>query len=314
MAGLKGTLVLARARLSAGLGYPVFVSGEGHGRVVVLLSGMGEGPLSLGYTEELCERLDRAEWGLALPYLASSWRGIGVSSLDEDARLVVDACRCLSSVYGVREVVVMGHSTGAQGVVAVARLLAGMREQGDPYEPLPEFAGCILQGAVSDRDWATSVFGAAEMERCIKGARKVPPEQVLKDSDLPSAAGGEVQLGRYLDTPLSAGRFLSLYAKGGDDDMFSDDLNEQELGTALHWLRAYPSLIVLSGADEYCVDTMTHDARLQRFAAAASSASGLVPAVRTVVLDGAVHCPRGVHATSLCNQVVDFVTNGLALS
>ena len=296
----------------------MFVSGERHGQVVVLVAGMGEGPLSLGFTEELCERLDKAGWGLALPYLPSSWRGVGVSSLDEDARTVVDACRCLASEFGVRQVVVMGHSTGAQGVVSVARLLAEMRDRGNPYEPLPEFAGCILQGGVSDRDWATSVFGEDEMARCVAGARGLPPEQVLTDAELPSTSGGneedKVQLGRYLETPLSAGRFLSLYAKGGDDDMFSDDLTEADLGSTLHWLRPYPTLICLSGADEYCVDTMTHAERLQRFAAAASSASAYVPPVRTVIIEGAVHCPRGVHATSLCNQVVDFVTNGLALA
>ena len=52
-------------------------------------------------------------------------------------------------------------------------------------------------------------------------------------------------------SPITARRYLSLAAKGGDDDMFSSDLKDAELDTLLGHMAGIPTLVLQSGADGY---------------------------------------------------------------
>ncbi len=98
----------------------------------------------------------------------------------------------------------------------------------------------ILQGAVSDRDYITTL---PETQGMLQQARE------LKQSNQ-----GEICLSeRYFDAPITANRYLSLAERLGDDDMFSLDLTEAELIPILSAVKI-PIALCFSGQDEYVLD------------------------------------------------------------
>ncbi len=98
----------------------------------------------------------------------------------------------------------------------------------------------ILQGAVSDRDYITTL---PETQGMLQQAR-----------ELKQSSQGEMCLSeRYFDAPITANRYLSLAERLGDDDMFSLDLTEAELIPILSAVKI-PIALCFSGQDEYVPD------------------------------------------------------------
>lgn len=104
-----------------------------------------------------------------------------------------------------------------------------------------EVSAVILQGGVSDRDGdSVMLSNASEM---LQEARALvqngQQEAFLKY--------------RYYDTPVTAARFLSFTERLGDDDMFSLDLTEDELGPIFSPVKV-PIALCYSRQDQYVVD------------------------------------------------------------
>ena len=74
--------------------------------------------------------------------------------------------------------------------------------------------------------------------------------------------------------PITAGRFLSLQDIGGEDDFFSSDFSDEELGLRLRHMgqrgdqNGLKTLVAFSGEDEYVPSSVDKKELLQRLCAA----------------------------------------------
>lgn len=183
-----------------------FVSGAGP-NVVVFVGGLTDGFNATPYVGALASSLRATgQWCLAQTQLRSSYLGYGVHTLDDDA---ADLDRLVTFLRdtGFARVVLMGHSTGCQDIVHLMRVSVAAREA---------VAGCVLQAPVSDREFAAT---QPETAKWTAVARGMADEGSL-DELMPRAAD---------EAPITARRFLSLNAPGGQDDMFSSDLTRARL-------------------------------------------------------------------------------------
>lgn len=167
--------------------------------ILLFLPGLGEGPLDIPYTRTaLAPRLAEIHYALFETRLSSSYSGFGYSSLAQDAKEIDALVRHLRKevVEEGGRVVVMGHSTGAQGCLAHA---------GGGFGGVDGF---VLQGAVSDRE-AMGMGGEGEVvERGVRWAVEVGGKQegrMVPREMLPEGWRGQ---------PVSAYRWWSLAGKG----------------------------------------------------------------------------------------------------
>lgn len=205
-----------------------------HRRHAVFVAGLTEGILSSKYLPELGKHLDEEhEISLVQVLMTSSHQGWGMGSVSRDAEEILLLMRHLKKVYGSEGVVLIGHSTGCQDTVMYAH-----RHRGDAAAaPL---LGAVLQAPVSDREWFEMMHttpARIQLAQRLAGQGKLK-EVAFVATDLDGA-------------PVSAQRWLSLAAKGGEEDFFSSDLSNHELQDALSGLVGLPSLLICSGDDEY---------------------------------------------------------------
>ena len=106
--------------------------------------------------------------------------------------------------------------------------------------------GVILQAGCSDREFGETLPATAAT---LAAARELVADGRGEDL-LPRSAIWE-------GIPITARRYCSLYGKGGEDDMFSSDLTDEEMGGVLGALRPFRSLILMSGDDEVLTLTLT---------------------------------------------------------
>lgn len=171
-------------------------------RVVVLVGGLTDGLLALPYVSRLSAGLEACGWSLVQPMLRSSLSGYGVQTLDDDVEDVDELVHWLTSRHRVRQVVLMGHSTGCQD--AVHYMLRGAHKD--------KVAALVLQGPVSDREYMVSSDPATEHWHRMA-------QEMVERGD------GTALLPREAHpVPITAHRFHSLTARMAQDDMFSSDL------------------------------------------------------------------------------------------
>lgn len=129
--------------------------------------------------------------------------------------------------------VIVGHSTGCQDAVRYAQ----RHRSSSAAAPL---RGVVLQAPVSDVEWLATQAGTEER---VAAARRMAAE----------GRGEEVAFRAFdIDgAAVTARRWLSLAAPGGDDDMFSSSLSDAQLAAVLGPLRGLPALVLLSGEEEY---------------------------------------------------------------
>ena len=152
--------------------------------------------------------------------------------------------------------VLVGHSTGCQDAVRYCqRYRGGSSTAAAAAAAAAPLLGVVLQAPVSDAEWlATQPDTAAR----VAAAR-----------ELAAAGRGEEVAFRAWDVdgaPMTARRWLSLACPGGDDDMFSSSLTDAQLAGILGPLRGLPTLVLLSGAEEYVPPHVDYPALGRRLA------------------------------------------------
>jgi pimeloyl-ACP methyl ester carboxylesterase len=243
------------------------------------------------YSQTLSDSLEKSGWSFVQVQLSSSYLGYGVSSLDADALELRMLAEALHSSHSCDQLVLMGHSTGCQDVVRYMSKYGPKPGSEEAEAKAAQVVGTILQAPVSDREWLSMYPEIAE--------------NAARARELVAAGNGEEVVCRMsmLDNaPITAQRLASLYFPGGDDDMFSFDLSDEQLKGLLSPLGVCPCLILASGADEAVPPHLLPEIpkQAQRLAFAAGN-----KAVAHVIA-GAKHAVEG-HEAEVVEHVAHFV-------
>jgi len=237
---------------------------------LVFIGGLGDGPHTVPYVRTVAHRLGAAaglDYSVFEVRMASAFAGYGYNSLKSDVLDLSGLAKYLRGL-GRQKIVFLGHSTGCQDCMEYAD------RAGYDNEPVDAF---ILQAPCSDREAiglvstkeqiAASLAAASDM---IEAGRE---DAVMPRDKLPPSA--------MFSTPITAYRWNSLVAPGGDDDFFSADLSDATL--ASFWGRFQePVLVTFSGADEFIPETTDMGRTLERWRSLAppgiiSGLSGVIP-------------------------------------
>jgi pimeloyl-ACP methyl ester carboxylesterase len=253
---------------------------------ILFIGGLGDGLLTVDYTKAIAKALP-SHWSLVEVLISSSYEGWRTGDLTRDAdeiELCVLYFRSLRPKDG--KIVLMGHSTGCQDIMEyhVGKLM-NRDIRRSPVD------GIILQGAVSDREDAEYYHAREgsllEFAQISKFAKKmftkldgvdVIPERIYEHYD------------RY---KMSAYRFLSLYAKSGDDDYFSSDLSDDKLQTTFGRLLARTGIVmvILGERDQHVPPFVNKRHLLSRWKEAANKYGNVK--FLPVILPGASHNLNG---------------------
>ncbi|CAI5462927.1 unnamed protein product [Closterium sp. Yama58-4] len=251
-------------------------------RHVIILGGLTDGLLPTQYTARLASSLAAAHWSLLQTQLSSSYFGYGAASLEQDTTEIDELIAYIIKRYQASEVVLVGHSTGCQDIVAYLKSAKATHRS--------TVKAAILQAPTSDRECMEEQAreGGKEAEEAFEEMKRAAQAMV-------AGGRGAEMMPRSADplAPITAYRFHSLACTGGADDMFSSDFSDEELKERLGHMAAWPSLVMLSGEDQYVPRTIDKEKLLRRLCAAMG---GATPAL----IAGADH--------SLSNNVDEAVT------
>ncbi|KAK5651917.1 hypothetical protein OQA88_11576 [Cercophora sp. LCS_1] len=252
---------------------------------VVYIPGLTAGPHSFNLA--LLSQSLPASWSLWEFRMRSSFGGFGYSSLANDVEDVSALVGYLRET-GKKRVVLMGHSTGCQDCVDY------VKRNG------PTVEGFVLLAPVSDREFAESMAGEDLLGKTVEAASKM----------IEAGRGDEIIPGSDIlpvfTTPITAYRWWSLAAKGGDDDFFSSDLTDEQLEETFGRINR-PALILNCAEDELLPKKVDRHRLLERWVKAipaglASENSGFVP--------GADHAvSRDDMWESISRSVVSFLAS-----
>ncbi|KAK4184991.1 hypothetical protein QBC35DRAFT_415859 [Podospora australis] len=232
-----------------------------------LTSGPHTTPLDFLTTDAV---LGNGTWSIWELRMRSSFSGFGYSSLKNDAEDLAVLVSYLRK-QGKEKVVFMGCSTGCQDILEYAKT-----------KDTPAVDGYILTSPVSDREAAFLFMKPESLSKSVSVAKNLidagKAEEAMPREDLPF----------IFTTPITAYRWYSLAAVGGDDDFFSSDL------PGLHLQKIFgsvnkPILILPAGEDEMVPPTVDRDALLKRWIAAClpgivrEDLSGFVPGADHVI-------------------------------
>lgn len=234
---------------------------------IIFIGGLGDGPHTIPYVQAVARHFegDRvARFSVFEIRMASSFDGFGFSSLDRDIADIEGLVTYLRKL-GRRKIVLFGHSTGCQDCVHYAA---------KAYTRTP-VDGFILQGPVSDREAMATVMSREEIDEAVALANRMI-EMGKKDDAMPRQA---VQ--KAFNSPITAYRFHSLAALGGDDDYFSSDLPPGRVA-AIWGAFESPVLILHSAKDQHVPPSVDVVACTKKWAAncragIASPLSGSIP-------------------------------------
>ncbi|CDR98720.1 uncharacterized protein SPSC_05969 [Sporisorium scitamineum] len=309
---------------------------------LVFLPGLTDAIGGLPYLPRLAECLRKHGFSLVQPQLTCHLGGYGQCTLEGDAQEIANCVAHLRSLPSKRngKVVLMGHSTGCQEVIAY--LLSSTRAANS----LTTIDGGILQAPVSDREYYEKQRSEAseddrdEMDRELQHATQLVqsgqgatlmPRKDTATSTLPtdpddppndSAGASATTSGNtaaVLSLAMTAYRTWSLKAKGGHDDFFSSDLDNavitsnkpgsRSMGRAIQNLQAgadqksnhSPRILALIGEkDEYVPDGY-QAVLLKRWTELLDPTGGF----QATILKDANHRAEGQVATDHLLQLVD---------
>ncbi|KAK7908603.1 hypothetical protein PG985_015906 [Apiospora marii] len=234
----------------------------------VFVGGLNDGPHTVPYARAIARELENhgeLSYSVFEPKIRSSFSGYKFSCLANDVADIAELVRYLRGL-GREKIVLMGHSTGCQGLMEYAAT------SGDPVD------GYILQGPCSDRE--ASIIGKG-----TEGKKKLD-EVVHIAKDMISSGKGDHPMsydhlsGDY-DKPMSASRFYALHAEDGDDNYFSSDLPRE--AASRFWKKfEKPLLILHSDMDRYVDPSIDKKAQIDGWKALchpgiASDLSGVIP-------------------------------------
>ncbi|KAJ4290791.1 hypothetical protein N0V88_006541 [Collariella sp. IMI 366227] len=241
---------------------------------LVFIGGLTAGPqaMDLTFIAKVLESSQALDFSLWEFRMRSSYSGFGYSSLANDVEDMAAFVQYLRRI-GKEKIVLMGSSTGCQDCLEYTN-----RRK---YQT-PSVDGYILMSPISDREAALNLFMTpAALEASILVAKKMI-ENGQKEDFMPKAF-----LPPIFTTPITAYRWHSLAAKGGDDDYFSSELPNSMLAATFGHVNK-PLLILPSGEDEMVPPTVDRKGLLDRWIAAcgdgvASALSELIPGADHVV-------------------------------
>ncbi|KAJ8114259.1 hypothetical protein OPT61_g3812 [Boeremia exigua] len=218
---------------------------------LIYIGGLTSGPhTTLELLNTLLSFLDDTGLGYSIweARMRSSFTGWGYSSLENDVEDIAALVKYLGRL-GKERVVLLGSSTGCQDCMKYMKAL----ETG-----APEITACILQAPTSDRVTAGMLMPPDFYRRTLDHSKDLIA-QGNKDSIMPKDMVPEI-----FTSPISAYRWHSLIAKGGDDDYFSDDLDDAGLATTFGRI-SRPTLIMPSENDEMMPSAFPKQVLLQRW-------------------------------------------------
>lgn len=201
---------------------------------LIFIGGLTDTLGTVPYLPLLAEAIAPLDYSIVQPQLSSSLGGYGLSSLEADAQeicLVIQHLqkRAVNPKPKDGRMILMGHSTGCQDVVHVlSHDRTGIR-----------IDGAILQAPVSDREAYEESNPEGSPDRSILKEATTMVEQgkgstlLTRDATAPPRAPcssrWKVNEDAFQDPAMTAYRFWSLYAVGGDDDYFSSDLSTEKM-------------------------------------------------------------------------------------
>jgi pimeloyl-ACP methyl ester carboxylesterase len=210
-----------------------FERGESDCCYLFFVGGLGDGFLSVPFLSSLTKAVNHCGFTLVQPLLSSSYSGYGIASLQRDCEELDKLFHYYSAKRPASLFILCGHSTGCQDIVYFLKHGKNKHLVG----------GIILQAPVSDRDFIYSIHCEKDIQLLSSKAK----ELVL------SGRGHHIlNADRLFDplSPMTADRFLSLYSRLGDDDMFSADFTPEEFEERLGHVEC-PALLSFSLNDEY---------------------------------------------------------------
>ncbi|SCW03372.1 LAFE_0G08966g1_1 [Lachancea fermentati] len=206
---------------------------SGSKKTIIFIGGLGDGLLTVPYVPLLARHLENKGWSVVQIQLSSSFKGFGISSLDQDIKEISALVEYLrSNEGGSREkIMLFGHSTGSQDTIHY------LLNNGSTVD-----AG-ILQASVSDREAPLEMDEQTKQRLDRKAKEMVARGQ---KNELLSAEHAKYSF----NAPITAYRWCSLFLPGGDDDYFSSDLTSDDLKSTFGQITK-PFLIAYGEKDEY---------------------------------------------------------------
>ncbi|KAF5021709.1 hypothetical protein F66182_6266 [Fusarium sp. NRRL 66182] len=254
---------------------------------IIFIGGLTDGPHTVPYTRLLAQHLEDAKepnYSVFEIRMRSSFTGFGTSSLSNDVEDLSALVKYLRGI-GKEKIVLFGSSTGCQDCIEYSNYA---KHNNEPVD------GFIMQGPVSDRETLDLIFPDPQ------------PSLDLAAKMISDGKAGDCMpfdmIPAVLGAPISAYRFQSLAGKGGDDDYFSSDLDDDVI--AKNWSRfEKPVLVLHSGEDEFVparIDQAASNERYKKLNPLVSSLSGLIP--------GASHTVDQPEAQEwLSKRVIEFL-------
>jgi pimeloyl-ACP methyl ester carboxylesterase len=217
--------------------------------------------------------------------MRSSYTGFGFSSLAADAEDLSCLVAYLKTL-GKEKIVLLGSSTGSfhytNSLYMMHAYWISDHETGcqailtySKHSFYPSVDAYILQAPTSDRETASILMPPDFLAQTLAHAEGMIAKGE-KDEIMPKAL-----ILPIFTLPVSAYRWHSLVAKGGDDDLFSSDIDDGKLVDIFAGLTK-PALILMSEKDEMVPQTVDKVELLGRWIEAApagvvSELSGVNP-------------------------------------
>jgi len=190
------------------------------------------------------------------PLISSSGLGFGHGSLKRDTEEMTALMTYLVHHSCAETFAFVGHSTGCQNSVHFMKYGEGIL--------MEKVKVVALQAPVSDRE---GVMTGPAYETNIAHAKKLE-DMGQEEEMMPRSA---------FWAPITASRFLALQDVGGEDDYFSSDFSDEQLGLRLRHMgqrgdqNGMKTLVSFSGEDEYVPATVDKKLLLERLCAAMKS-------------------------------------------
>lgn len=197
---------------------------------IVVIGGLTDGFLSLPFVPKLMEECGKIGWCCVQVHLSSSYSGFGIYTIQQDAEELSHLLEYLGGARGKKRVVLLGHSTGCQGVLWYLQ---------HSYLPEHHVGAAILQGAVSDRD---------HLMATLEGCKDILDWALREIAEgRPNSMHGS---GLYGGIPMTAGRIRSMLDEDGDEEYFSVQTSIDRRKAKFAGI-PIPTYIALCEDDEY---------------------------------------------------------------
>ncbi|KZL67865.1 esterase lipase [Colletotrichum incanum] len=177
---------------------------------LVFIGGLTEGPHTNAAIGVIAQRLEGTDFGVWELRMRSSYTGFGYSTLSNDVEDISVLVRYLRKI-SKEKIVLLGASTGCQDCLEYT--------DHEKYRNVP-VDGYILLSPVSERQAAGLIMSQEDYVRSIKHAQ----DMILQGNE--SEAMPTSLIPFVFSSPVTAYRWNSLAAQGGDDDYFSSDLDD----------------------------------------------------------------------------------------